>query len=144
MLNTLVASVLADVGAIEEYEITCGIDILSLPSDEEWSEQQWKDPFCFKLIQYIRNKKLPIDDKVALEILREEHNYVILENDVLYRISKGTESDTLRKVIPASFRKLMVMKYHDSMYQGTHAGRDKTLANLSEAFYFPKMAEYLR
>ena len=142
-INSIIASVLADTGNIESYETICGIDILSLPEDEEWEKEQAKDPFCFKFLQYIKNKRLPKDDQVALQILREEHNYIILENNVLYRITHGTSSDVLRKVVPASWRKMLTMKFHDSMYRGTHAGRDKTLANLGEAFYFPKMAEYV-
>jgi hypothetical protein len=142
-VSSIIASVLSDLGNIEEYEAVCGIDILSLPSDEEWHQEQSQDAFCFKFVQFILNKKLPLDNKWALEILREEHNYVILEDNVLYKVTHGHNGDILRKVVPASWRKMLTMKYHDSMYRGTHAGRDKTLANLSEAFYFPKMAEYV-
>ena len=46
-------------------------------------------------MQYIKNKQLPKDDKLALAILREEHNYVILEDDILYKVTHGYEGDVL-------------------------------------------------
>src|SRR3954466_9770809 len=75
--------------------------------------------------------------------MRNAYQYVINDNVLYKKTVKDDNTDVLRKVVPASWRKMLVMKYHDSMYRGTHSGQDKTLANISEAFYFPKMAEYV-
>src|SRR4051795_9089427 len=56
-----VAAVMADQGNMYLYEITCGIDVLSLPSDKEWHDEQANDPFCFPYIKYLTNKEVPED-----------------------------------------------------------------------------------
>ena len=135
---------LADAGNIESYELVAGLDILQLPSDEEWAAEQRKDPYCYPFIRYLEKNELPENDSRAMYILREvEH--LKLENDILMKVNTltGDQIPTMRKVIPASWRKMLVTLYHDSMYRGTHAGRDKTLQNISETFWFLNMTEYI-
>src|SRR3954469_2553393 len=80
----LIAAVMADQGNMFLYEITCGIDVLSLPSDKEWHDEQANDPFCFSYIKYLTNKEVPEGRVQALDIMRNAYQYVIDDN-ILYK-----------------------------------------------------------
>src|SRR5271166_1655438 len=128
---------------IDAYEAVCGINILSLPEDSEWTEEQFKDKFCCPFIRLLKSNELPDDNTIALSILRESSNYT-LRDDVLFKITnESNDISIMCKVVPSTWRKMITMKYHDSMYRGAHAGRDKTLTSLSEVFYFANMADYV-
>src|SRR5687767_12232511 len=105
-----IADTLADTGNIESYEIVAGLEVLTLPSDEEWASEQLKDPFCYPFIRYLKHKELPEDDSRALDILREvEH--MALHNNVLVKLTTFThdQHSTMRKVVPLSWRKMITV-----------------------------------
>ena len=139
-----IADILADTGNIESYELVAGLDVLQLPSDEEWAAEQRKDPYCYPIIRYLEKNELPDDNLRARDILREVEHFK-LDKNILSKVVtfEGDNIPTMRKVIPVTWRKLITTMFHDSMYRGTHAGRDKTLQNMSETFWFLNMSEYV-
>jgi transposase InsO family protein len=142
-----VASVLAELGTLKMYEIVAGVDILSLPSDNLWAKMQREDPDWYPIIRWIEKGDLPDDDTLAKQILTDAPHYSLWgDQSILVRRSKLKEGDpiqTLRKVVPSCWKRLMLTQFHDSMFKGTHAGRDKTYFNLSSAYYFKDMAKYV-
>jgi len=140
------AAVLADIGKMYDFEICAAVDLLTLPSDKEWAAVQRLDPDWYPLIRWIDKGDLPQEDKRALEVLTQATHFVLYgENDILMRKSKidEDENETLRKVVPSIWRKLILTQYHDAMFKGAHAGRDKTLENVKSHFFFKNMAKYV-
>ena len=63
-------------------------------------------------------------------------NY-LLQNGLLYKIVDKKEL----YVVPRAMCKAIVMKNHDL---SSHFGKEKTLARISEYYYFPKMRNYVK
>jgi transposase InsO family protein len=144
----VIATVLSEVSMLDLYEVVGGVDILSLPTDEEWAAEQRADPEWYPYIRWIQDGSLPKDNIVAKELLSQVKMYALYgDHQILVRVTstEGGEdpSKTVRKVVPTVWRKLILTQYHDSMFRGTHAGRDKTLKNISAHFYFKNMAKYV-
>ena len=118
----------------------------NLPTEEEWSRFQSRDPDFKPLIDFIRDEKLPSERAQILNVLKEYKNYVLDSQNILYRATKVEESDelpTLRKCVPQPFRQLLLEEFHDSAWSGAHLGREKTYERISQSYFFPRMRTYI-
>ena len=98
------------------------------------------------MICWIETGDLPDNDQAARHILARAKSYALHgEFGILVKLREDSLGgvSTLQKVVPKKWRALILAQYHDSIFKGTHAGRDKTLANLKENFFFTKMADYV-
>jgi transposase InsO family protein len=143
----VIATILSEQSMLDMYELIGGVDILSLPTDKEWADAQRKDTEWYPFVRWIEKAELPDDEKLASEILGQAKLFALYgEHKLLVRIAKLGEEDptsTVRKVVPSCWRKLILTQYHDSMFQGTHAGVDKTYRNVSSKYYFKNLAKYV-
>lgn len=141
-----VAIISASVGSADLYAQMAAVDVLALPSDREWVEEQHKDIEWYPMIRWIDTGCLPDDDQAAQHVLAKAKNYALHgEHGILVKLREDSLGgvSTLQKVVPKKWRVLILAKYHDSIFKGTLAGRDKTLANVKENFHYTKMANYV-
>jgi hypothetical protein len=117
----------------------------ALPTDDEWLKEVIEDEYFGAMYEYILNNRLPPmkdgNDKLAEEILRTSHSYVIhKENKLLYH--RSTDSK-LALCTPLIFRKVVLGECHDSLWSGGHMGRDKTYDKVRDKYYFKNMSQYV-
>jgi hypothetical protein len=135
------------IACVHEYSCPTSVQRLTLPNDEKWAIEQRNDENLNQIITYIEGGTLPDDDKRAKDILSEINLYAIKpENKILYRVSKLNPDDsdvTYRRCVPATWRKLILAEFHDSMWSGGHLGRNKTYEAVRSKYYFENMARYV-
>ena len=138
---------LANLGTIDLVEVVAGNFITVLPSDDEWAKEQHKDSQLYPLIRYLEHAELPEDDEYALTIIKKADKFVLQgEYKILAIVNKVEQDDTIetvQKVVLATWRRLIMSQYHDSMFKGAHSGRDKTLQKIKANFYFYNLADYV-
>jgi hypothetical protein len=147
--------------AIKEEEICC-IDAIeeeiclnqlnfSWPSDKEIIDALMTDETFGHIYNYIKSNKVPEativngvkNDKLALEVLRTAHLYLIGDDGKLYHYAdKKNKPNKLMLCIPKKYIRLVLEECHDSVWAGAHMGRDKTLDKVKDKYYFNKMKEY--
>ena len=150
------SKVLAKAFTSEEVEICALIDdteetILlnkldySLPSVQEWITAQKEDVYFGPYVKWILEKKLPLDKSLALEVARMADHYALDPQGILtYSFSIIRDNNiSLRKCVPAKFRRVILSECHDSLWSGGHLGRDKTLDKVRSLYYFPRMEQFI-
>ena len=129
--------------------VAAASEILALPSDKDWLEEEKKDPELVPIRRWIEHSELPATNELAKTIVRESQHYVInQESQLLERVSSrknvaGEEIKISRRTVPQSLRKIVLALYHDSSWNGAHMGRDKTYERISRDFYFSDMYRYV-
>jgi hypothetical protein len=107
-------------------------------SSEDIHTAQSKDSLIQNLIKLMENEE--VEDKIALNIFKQFHDYLIIEDNILYFYSKqkGTNRDEKRIVIPESLQNNFISSYHDLPSAG-HLGTLKTFSRIAKHAWFPKM-----
>lgn len=88
-------------------------------------------------------QKISILEKHENSRTRQEKGEIkdyILRDGILYKKSMCDENKELY-VVPRAMRKALVIKNHDLT---SHFGVDRTVARISENYYFPKLRNYVR
>jgi transposase InsO family protein len=119
------------------------------PTDEDFINAQREDPEILKVIRYLESNELPEDNKEAIKIVKESSNFV-MKDKLIYRntISKGkTDAKQTRRTpvlwVPNSMRREILIETHDSMWEGAHMGRDKTIDKINQKYYFKNIPKYV-
>jgi hypothetical protein len=115
-------------------------------SAKEWREAQVADNELAPYLLYLEKQLLP-DNKQLRKRIQGEADKLRVVDGILYRYDKLNPKDevkTLRRWVPASFRKDVLFEMHDSILAGAHMGRDKTFVKLREKYFFHNMASYVR
>ena len=96
------------------------------------------------IYQYLRFNKLPVNKKASRRVECLALDYFTLGSLLFKKILlKGQEDYTPVLCIPPS-RIDNILDYYHSTVIGGHQGMTKTLKTLSEKFFCPRMADYIR
>ena len=141
-------------------------DLIPLQSGEDWVAQldddlsrpasqasevfsittlQLADPTCVTLLEWIRSDTFPPWTEVKslcpeLRFLWHHKNNLSADaNGVLWR-KRSSEVSQLQLLVPKPGRERLFLAYHASLIGG-HLGRNRTLARLSQRFYWSGMAD---
>ena len=96
---------------------------------DDWINAQQEDKFCKVLIEKHTGKALP-------DHFGEEDSFKILTNGLL-----ATAREKI--VVPVEFKKEIMVRFHDHNL-AAHMGIEKTLANIQNKYFWPKMAMDVR
>jgi transposase InsO family protein len=135
----------------EEILIT---DFVNKIDDEDWINCLKKDKEFGTMYTYIKdnilppkskNKKGEDPDKVARDILRRSHQYVISKEDkkLYYCANPKTHPNELKLCVPSEYRRLVIEECHDALWSGAHMGRDKTITKIKDKYTFPGIHDYV-
>ena len=127
-------------------------DLIPLQSGEDWIAQvfsittiQLKDPTCVTLLEWIRSDTFPPWTEVKslcpeLRFLWHHKNNLSADaNGVLWR-KRSSAVLQLQLLVSKPGRERLFLAYHASLIGG-HLGRNRTLARLSQRFYWSGMAD---
>ena len=111
--------------------------------DIELKEEQDKDPVISQIKTIIKENgtfKLENVTPSLNKRWKQIFSQLVIEDDILYRISKQTPFDSPIKcrIIPESMQKKIIERHHDPPICG-HLGLEKTLARLERNVYWPGM-----
>jgi hypothetical protein len=115
------------------------------PTDEQYIKAQREDPEICKYLRYLEMNELPADDVEALRIAKESVNFKIM-NKLIYRNTKTHKNDnhnTPLLWVPDSMRKEVLLETHDSIWEGAHMGRDKTIDKIKQKYYFRNVPKFV-
>jgi hypothetical protein len=107
-------------------------DQAPLPADQEvmMIDVDWRQPF----IDYIREQKVPMDKKLAEQLICRAKSYVLV-GDKLYR--RGTTSGVLMKCVPREEGKDILEEIHKGVCGNHTSSRTLVSKALRRAFYWP-------
>ena len=141
-------------------------DLIPLQSGEDWVAQldddlsrpasqssemfsittlQLEDPTCVTLLEWVRSDTFPPWTEVKslcpeLRFLWHHKNNLSADtNGVLWR-KRSSEVSQLQLLVPKPGREQLFLAYHASLIGG-HLGRNRTLARLSQRFYWSGMVD---
>ena len=141
-------------------------DLIPLQSGEDWIAQldddlsrpasqsgevfsisalQREDPTCVTLLEWIRSDTFPPWTEVRslcpeLRFLWHHRNNLSVDtNGVLWR-KRSSAVSQLQLLVPKPGRERLFLNYHATLIGG-HLGRNRTLARLSQRFYWSGMAD---
>ena len=108
---------------------------------EEILRAQGSDSFCKPILEYLRYKILPRDQKEARAIILREEDYVII-NGLLYHIftplgSKAAETKA-QLVVPREMVSTILQLHHDTSFSG-HLSVPKMMSLIRPRYYWPNM-----
>ena len=115
---------------------------ISVLTPENLPELQAACPDIGRIVAFLKNGDLPLDEKLARQTVFEAENYFFKE-DVLYhhyqpRAKHVDEVKPLIKqvVIPVCLRQDVLREFHDN---GGHNGFDRTYIMLREKWFWPSL-----
>ncbi|MCP4064129.1 MAG: hypothetical protein GY740_12880, partial [Gammaproteobacteria bacterium] len=100
-------------------------------------EAQMQDPYCKALIEYLDEKRLPVEDALRTTV-DKEHQLFVLLSKVLWR-DDGIFPE-LRIVVPPDHRNPLIKEAHDLPFSG-HLGPRRTYKKLANLYFWPKMRQ---
>ena len=99
--------------------------MLPQTSAEELHNAQNRDDKFQPLIQYLKDGTLPKDAPTNEKIMRQEGQYFLSDNDVLYRQSHAGKRTVIQLVVPKTIQSELLHWCHDHFTSG-HFGLNKT------------------
>ncbi len=115
------------------------------PSEQEYIAAQREDKEIIKYIRYLESNELPDDNKEALRIVKDSDNFIMM-NKIIYRNTKIEPQDIQNSPliwIPDSMRKQVLIEAHDSLWEGAHMGREKTIDKIKKKYYFRNIPKFV-
>lgn len=76
-------------------------------------------------------------------LLKESRRYVLTDGK-LYRRHYARGTNVFLLVIPKTMQQQIMYQFHDTTFGGGHLGQTKTLARITERYYWEGMAEIIR
>ena len=145
----------------DEFEPEVGCELLELNvsqdelTSEEFRKEQWKDPECQPLLNYLVNEELPDQWEEAKTILVRVERLGVNKEGVLCKFDdtkkkkgKGMAGVKSRIVVPASLVHRVLYLLHDDILCGGHVGITALNTKVVERFYWKNLyidiVEYVR
>ena len=120
-------------------------DTLDL-SRENISSEQRADPFCRKIIRFLRYGTLPRKTKEARAIILREEDYVMMNNILfhIYTPTKNKHNDAQAQlVVPQNLKSQILQHHHDGDMAG-HIGISRMTSVMRVRFFWPGMIEDIK
>ena len=108
-------------------EIVCCVDTTDV------RQEQMKEPFCARLINYLEGKV----ENPNRKIIRTSKPFTLQENK-LFRKRMTSDGIKYVLVIPKTMREEILFNFHDHVLSG-HLGFKKTWEKVKNRFFWPKM-----
>ena len=112
--------------------------ILPQTSTEELRNAQIRDDKLQPLIPYLQDGTLPKDAPTAEKILRQEGQYFLSDNNILYRQSHTGKRAVIHLVVPKTLQTELLNWCHDHFTSG-HLGLTKTYKLLRSTYFWNNM-----
>ena len=101
--------------------------------------QQEEDEYAGRWIDFLTNGRLPADQDLARNMVRERENFVVGDDGLLYRRFKGKSCKERRQLVVAKKQiGQILMKVHNHKLSG-HPGFFRTYRKTQQKYYWPKM-----
>ena len=145
----------------DEFEPDVGCELLELNVNndeltaEEFRTEQWKDPECQPLLNYLVNEELPDQWEEAKNILVRVERLGVNKDGVLCKFDdtkkkkgKGMAGVKARIMVPTSLVQRVLYLLHDDILCGGHVGITALNTKIVERFYWKNLyidiVEYVR
>ena len=112
-------------------------------STEELRNAQNRDDKFHPLIQYLKDGTLRKDAPTAEKIMRQEGQYFLSDDDILYKESQAGKRTVFHLVIPKTLQTEHLYWCHDHFTSG-HLGLNKTCEHLRSTYFQNNMFAYLQ
>ena len=107
-------------------------------STEELHKAQNRDDKFQPLIQYLKDGTLPKDALTAEKVMRQESQYFLSDNDILYKQSHTGEGTVIQMVVPKPLQTELLHWCYDHFMSG-HLGLNKTYERLRSTYFWKNM-----
>ena len=104
-------------------------------STEELPKAQSRDDKLQPLIQYLKDGTLPNDAQTAEKLMRQEDQYFLSNNDILYKKSYAGQKIVIQLVVPKTLQTELLHWCHDHFMSG-HLGLNKTYEPLRSTYFW--------
>ena len=107
-------------------------------SPEELRKAQNRDDKLQPLIQYLKDGTLAKDAQTAEKLMRQEGQYFLSDNDILYKQSYAGKRNVIQLVVPKTLQTELLHWCHDHFMSG-HLGLNKTYERLRSTNFWNNM-----
>ena len=103
-------------------------------STEELREAQGRDDKLQLLIQYLKDGVLPNDAQTPEKLMRQEGQYFLSDDDILYKQSYAGKKTAIQLAVPKTLQMKFLDWCHDHFMSG-HLGLYKTYEHLRSTYF---------
>ena len=112
--------------------------MLPQTSTEVLQKAQNRDDKLQPLAQYLKDETLPKDAQAAEKLMRQEDQYFLSDNDILYKESNAGKRTVIQLLVPKILQTELLHWCHDHFMSG-HLGLNKMYECLRSTYFWKNM-----